>query len=96
MLREPRPAEPFHAPPDFLSAGLQAREVILPTGGRVDPVKLRRFARRMAVRGHAVQLARMGYDRLYAWEVLSLAQLCEDDALIELSVDLYRGFQRTA
>jgi hypothetical protein len=93
MFREPRPSTPFHAPPEFLSAGVQARRVALPLGGTLDPLALRRFARRMATRGHEVQLARMGYDRLYAVQMLSLAQLCDDAELVRLSLELYAAFQ---
>ena len=93
MLREPRPNAPFHAPPEFLSAGLHAECVALPLGGSLDPLTLRRFARRMAIRGHEVQLARMGYDRLYAVQMLALAQICDDDELIRLSLELYAAFR---
>ena len=94
MLREPRTTEFFHAPPDFLCGGEAVERVRLPIGARVDLDLLRGFARRMAVRGHAVQLARIGYDRLYAFECLARAHACDDEALRAMALRLFAAFER--
>lgn len=94
MLREPRHTEPFHAPPEFLCAGPGTARVELPLGGQVAPALLRRFARRMAERGMAVQLARMGYDRLYACERLARAHASEDAVLRAWALRLFDAFDR--
>ncbi len=96
MLRQPRTPDLFHAPPDFLSAGPRAKTVALPLGGQVAPALLRRFARAMADQGTPVQLARMGYDRLYAFECLARAHACQDDALRNLALRLFVAFERKA
>lgn len=96
MLRRPHTPELFHAPPEFLCGGPRAKAVALPLGGQVSPVLLRRYARRMAQRGTPVQLARMGYDRLYAFECLARAHACEDDALRGLALALFDAFERRA
>ncbi len=94
MLREPRSTDLFHAPPDFLCAGAAAERVQLPIGVSIAPDLLRGFARRMAVRGHMVQLARMGYDRLYAFECLARAHACDDEALRTMALRLFAAFER--
>ena len=94
MFREPRCVDYFHAPPEFLCAGALCTEVALPLGGCVDPLLMRRFARRMAVRGQAVQLARMGYDRIYAITCLAQAHACADEALRVDAMRLFAAFER--
>lgn len=94
MLRQPRTPDLFHAPPEFLCAGSRAKTVALPLGGQVSPTLLRRFARLMAQQGAPVQLARMGYDRLYAFECLARAHACEDDALRAMALRLADAFER--
>ena len=68
----------------------------LPLGGQVSPALLRRFARAMAVQGAPVQLARLGYDRLYAFECLARAHACEDEALRAMALRLFDAFERKA
>ena len=96
MLRRPREPDLFHAPPEFLCASPGQRSVELPLGGKVAPAALRRFARLMAGQGIAVQLARMGYDRLYAFECLARAHACDDRALRALALRLFDAFDRKA
>ena len=96
MLREPCSVEFFHAPPEFLCARAERVQVRLPLGGQVDPLLLHRFASRMAVRGHAVQLARMGYDRLYAIDCLALAHASADEALRADALRLFCAFEHKA
>ena len=58
MLREPRTALHFHAPPEFLCAADDGEAVVLPMGLRVDKSALHDFARLMAADGRPLQLAR--------------------------------------
>jgi hypothetical protein len=92
MLRQPRTPELFHAPPEFLCAGARQKSVSLPLGGSVRPAALRRFVRAMATHGQAVQAARLGYDRLYAFECFARAHACEDAALRALALELFAAF----
>lgn len=93
MLRQPRTPDLFHAPPEFLCAGSRAKTVALPLGGRVRPATLRRFVRAMATQGLPVQAARLGYDRLYAFECFARAHACEDAALRSLALELFAAFE---
>jgi len=92
MLRQPRTPDLFHAPPEFLCAGARQKSVSLPLGGSVRPAALRRFVRAMAAHGQAVQAARLGYDRLYAFECFARAHACEDEALRALALELFAAF----
>jgi hypothetical protein len=94
MPREPRTVEIFHAPPEFLCAGQRSATVALPLGGRVKAKTLRAFTRAMAVRGRPVQAARLGYDRLYAFECFAHAHACDDEHLRALALELFTAFQR--
>lgn len=94
MYRAPKTAEPFHAPPEFLRANDAAAPVALPIGGCLKPATLRAFVRAMAMQGTAVQPARLGYDRLYAFECLARAHACNDAALRALAVELFAAFER--
>jgi hypothetical protein len=42
-----------------------------------------------------VQPARLGYDRLYAFECFARAHACNDDALRALAVELFAAFERS-
>lgn len=96
MLRQPPSAELFHAPPEFLCA-LDGTEVVaLPLGASVRAAALREFVRRLRAQGHAVQPARLGYDRLYAFDCFSLAHACDDAALRALALELFAAFERRA
>ena len=95
MFREPRSVDHFRAPPEFLCLPADRALVALPLGGHVDPLLMRRFARRMAVRGHGVQLARMGYDRIYALECLALAHAGADEALRADALRLFTAFEHS-
>jgi hypothetical protein len=95
MYRAPKTADHFHAPPEFLHANDVAAPVDLPIGGRVKPATLRAFVRAMAAQGIGVQSARLGYDRLYAFDCLARAHVCDDDALRALTVELFAAFERS-
>lgn len=94
MYRAPKTSDLFHAPPEFLHAADVAVNVALPFGGRVKPATLRAFVRAMAAQGVTVQSARLGYDRLYAFDCLARAHVCNDDALRALAVELFAAFER--
>jgi hypothetical protein len=95
MYRAPKPADLFHAPPEFLCATGGVSMVALPIGGRIDPRMLRTFVRAMAAQGHAVQSARLGYDRRYALDCLALAHASSDAALRSLALQLFAAYERT-
>ncbi len=93
MYRAPKTADLFHAPPEFLHAGDTAANVALPIGGCVKPATVRAFVRAMQTQGIAVQPARLGYDRLYAFDCFARAHACNDDALRALAVELFEAFE---
>ena len=96
MYRAPKTADLFHAPPEFLHAADAAANVALPIGGCVKPATLRAFVRAMRVQGITVQPARLGYDRLYAFDCFARAHASTDDALRALAVELFAAFERNA
>lgn len=93
-LRSPRTDEFFHAPPEFLCAARADARVQLPMGARVKTATLLRFARAMARQGHAVQMARLGYDRLYALDCFARAHASPDDVLRADALELFAAFER--
>jgi hypothetical protein len=95
MYRAPKTADLFHAPPEFLHAAQGAANVALPIGGCVRPATLRAFVRAMAAQGMTVQPARLGYDRLYAFDCFARAHAATDDALRALAVELFAAFERS-
>jgi hypothetical protein len=95
MYRAPKSADLFHAPPEFLCERQTARAVALPLGGRVRPATLHAFVRSMAAQGLTVQAARLGYDRLYAFDCLARAHACDDAGLRALALDLFDAFERS-
>ena len=96
MYRAPKTADLFHAPPEFLHAGDAAADVALPIGGCIKPATLRAFLRAMQAQGITVQPARLGYDRLYAFDCFARAHASTDDALRALAVELFAAFERNA
>jgi hypothetical protein len=95
MYRAPKTVDLFHAPPEFLCEKERAAVVTLPAAGRVRLATLRAFVRAMAAQGCAVQAARLGYDRLYAFECFARAHACNDDALRALALELFAAFERS-
>lgn len=96
MNRAPKTIELFHAPPEFLHAADAAANVALPIGGSIRPARLRAFVRAMRSQGLAVQPARLGYDRLYAFDCFARAHASTDGALRTLAVELFAAFERRA
>jgi hypothetical protein len=95
MPRHPKTDDLFHAPPEFLCTDARSPSVALPLGGRVKAATLRRFVRAMAVRGQPVQAARLGYDRLSAFECFARAHAGDDAALRALALELATAFERS-
>jgi hypothetical protein len=95
MYRAPKTVDLFHAPPEFLCEKEDAALVALPMAGHVKLATLRAFVRAMAAQGCPVQAARLGYDRLYAFECLARAHACNDDALRTLALELFAAFERS-
>lgn len=92
--RAPHTDEFFHAPPEFLCAARADVRVQLPVGGRVKTTTLNRFARAMAHQGQAVQMARLGYDRLYALDCFARAHASPDHVLRADALELFAAFER--
>jgi hypothetical protein len=95
MCRAPKTADLFHAPPEFLHASDAAANVALPMGGCIKPATLRAFVLAMQSQGIKVQPARLGYDRLYAFDCLARAHASTDDALRALAVELFAAFEHS-
>jgi hypothetical protein len=95
MYRAPKTADLFHAPPEFLCEKESAAMVALPTAGRIKLATLRAFVRAMSAQGYPVQAARLGYDRLYAFECFARAHACNDDELRALALELFAAFERS-
>jgi hypothetical protein len=55
---------------------------------------LLRFKSMMAVEGHTVHLARLCYDKLYAYERIATAHSCSDDGLRRLALELFQIYHR--
>lgn len=93
-LRAPRTDEFFHAPPEFLCGARGRARVRLPVGGRVKTATLLRFAGAMAAAGQPLQMARLGYDRLYALDCFARAHASPDAALRADALELFAAFER--
>ena len=66
----------------------------LPLGasdGEANLHALQRFHVLMASEGHPVQMTRMCFDRLYAYERIALAHASGDPALRELALQLFHA-----
>ena len=55
---------------------------------------LLRFKSMMAAEGHAVHLARLCYDKLYAYERIAAAHACSDEGLRRLALELFQIYHR--
>jgi len=69
-------------------------ELESPIASAVELSALQRFAQMMGQQDRRVSATRMVYDRLYACERLAEAYGSDDDALRELAVTLYEGYER--
>ena len=82
--RAPRGARPALA--GFGATGMQAEE--LGVGA------LLRFKSMMALEGQTVHLARLCYDKLYAYERIAAAHASSDDGLRRLALELFQIYHR--
>src|SRR5471032_2063825 len=57
---------------------------------------LLRFKSMMAVEGHTVHLARLCYDKLYAYERIAAAHTSGDEGLRRLALELFQIYHRRA
>jgi hypothetical protein len=65
-----------------------------PDGLELGMGALLRFKSMMAAEGHEVHLARMCYDRLYAYERFAQAHAGSDEALKRLALELFQIYHR--
>ncbi|HMW23587.1 MAG TPA: hypothetical protein PKC59_09145 [Burkholderiaceae bacterium] len=83
-------------PPPVLARGparaTTSTTAMAPAAPGLELALLERFQRLMAAEGLPVQLARMGYDRLYARDRLSLGCRSTSWPLLQLSRQLWRLF----
>ena len=110
MIPVPQVNELQQTPKDFLpfDAALAARPARAPrssiagfstTHMQADELgvgALLRFKSMMAAEGHAVHLARLCYDKLYAYERIAAAHASSDDALRRLALELFQIYHRRA
>lgn len=61
------------------------------SGGQAAWPALQRFNRLMAAQGHPVQMTRMCFDRLYAYEQIALAHAGGDAALRDLALQMFHA-----
>lgn len=87
----PAPAvPPLAALPGAEAAGLSPLPLGAAGSGAGMQV-LQQFRELMAAQGHGVQVARMCFDRLYAYERIALAHAGSDPALRELALQLFQA-----
>src|SRR6202000_1888935 len=55
---------------------------------------LLRFKSMMALEGQTVHLARLCYDKLYAYERIAAAHACSDEGLRRLALELFQIYHR--
>jgi hypothetical protein len=97
MLPLPQVTELEDLPPEFsaerLWPGLGGHR-LLPGGQPLDLTLLQRFKGLMALEQWPVQLARMCYDRLYAYERIAQAHASADDGLRAVALQLFQIYHR--
>jgi hypothetical protein len=74
-----------------IDTGLLSSLPLGAAGGDAGLQTLQRFRDLMATHGHVVQVARMCFDRLYAYERIALAHAHGDDALREVALQLFQA-----
>lgn len=65
-------------------------------GGDAGVQALQRFHVLMATEGHPVQITRMCFDRLYAYERIALAHASSDPTLRQLALQLFHACHYSA
>ena len=97
MIPLPQVTELEELPPEFIAdelwpgLGLRRR---LPSGAHLSIGMLLRFKQLMARETRPVQLARMCYDRLYAYERIAQAHASADAALRKVALELFQAYHR--
>ena len=97
MMPLPQVTELEELPPEFsvehLWPGLGARRM-LPAGVQLSVEALQDFKALMMLDGWPVQLARMCYDRLYAYERIAQAHASANDELRRVALQLFQAYHR--
>ena len=110
MIPVPQVNEPAQTPNDFLpfDVALAARPPranrstiagFSTTHMQADELgvgALLRFKSMMALEGQTVHLARLCYDKLYAYERIAAAHACSDEGLRRLALELFQIYHRRA
>lgn len=101
-INEPRPTPveflPFEAPSALGSRPVRATSLL--SGGVAGTAEelgigaLMRFKTMMAADGQPVHLARLCYDRLYAYERIAVAHTSADEPLRRLALELFQIYHR--
>jgi len=81
-------------PIDLLAGSAPAPASRLPVGTALDMGALLRFKSLMALDAEPVSLARMCYDRLYAYERIAAAHASGRDPLKRLALELFQIYHR--
>jgi hypothetical protein len=97
MLPVPQVTELDELPAEFTAGelwpGLSGRRA-LGTGVHLDIALLQEFKLMMGLEGWPVQIARMCYDRLYAYERIAQAHASASATLREVALQLFQAFHR--
>ncbi len=97
MMPLPQVTELDELPPEFLAEelwpGLTATRS-LPTGVHLSVAALLQFKQLMAREGWLVHVARMCYDRLYAYERIAQAHASADGELRRAALALFQAYHR--
>jgi hypothetical protein len=100
MLPLPQVTELDELPPEFtvdtLWPGLAQRRSLAGHGadGHLDVALLQEFKLLMGLEGWPVQIARMCYDRLYAYERIAQAHASANSALRQVALQLFHAYHR--
>ncbi len=76
------------------ASGMRPSARAWPAANDLDMGALLHFRSLMALDGHAVQVARMCYDRLYAYERIATAHGSAHDPLRRLALELFQTYHR--
>ncbi|MED5621204.1 hypothetical protein [Ideonella sp. BN130291] len=97
MLPLPQVTELDELPPEFLAdelwPGIGIRRS-LPSGVHLSVGVLLQFRQMMGLEHWPVQLARMCYDRLYAYERIAQAHASASPALRDIALQLFHAYHR--
>ncbi len=97
MIPLPQVTELDELPPEFATPEWWPQAVArrsLPTGAHLSVAQLMQFKALMLHEGWPVQLARMCYDRLYAYERIAQAHASANDVLRRVALQLFQAYHR--